>query len=257
MNYIDFGVLDIIDIILVAILIYQGYIFLKRKVTLNIFIGALIVIVVWKLVGMLDLVLLNEILDKIVSVGVLILVVVFQQEIRTFLLMIGTSKFTNIPFIMNRFFSDNMVLDLKIDLKAVMDACQLFSSTKTGALIVLERNNNLDDIIQTKIDMNVELNSAILESIFFKNSPLHDGAIIVRGNKIIAVRAVLPVSEKKHIPRNMGLRHRAAVGITEDTDSLVIIVSEESGEISYVTRGAIVRNESVKELFDKIKKEMA
>ena len=190
------------------------------------------------------------------SVGLIALIVVFQQEIRKFLLMIGSSNFAN----RKKFFKQLKFLKTdttETDIDAIVDACTKMGSTKTGALIVIERHNNLDVIANTGDEMNIAVTQPIIESIFFKNSPLHDGAIIVSGNIIKATRVILPVSNEASIPQRFGLRHRAAVGVCEKTDALAIVVSEETGQISYIKNGEFVMFDNTEELKTMLKEDLA
>ena len=181
-----------------------------------------------------------------------------NHEIRKFLLMIGSTNFGKKSGILSQFkFLSNTVSGNATNADTVVDACVKMGSTKTGALLVLERNNNLDFLVETGDEMNIKVTQPILESIFFKNSPLHDGAIIIANNVIKATRVILPVTNKKDIPNRFGLRHRAAIGITEKTDAIAVVVSEESGQISYVNNGEFVLFSNTQELNEKLKTDLA
>lgn len=251
-----FSVVDIIDVILVAILLYYFYKLVKGTVAINIFIGIVIIYLIFKVTQALQMTLFSGILGGFINVGMFALIVVFQQEIRKFLLMVGSSNFGG----RKKFFKQLKFLrteDLsETDVDGIITACNKMGSSKTGALIVLERNNNLDVIANTGDPMNIVVTQPIIESIFFKNSPLHDGAIIIANNTIKATRVILPVSNEKTIPQRFGLRHRAAIGITEKTDALALVVSEESGQISYVKDGQFVMFENTEELKDMIRKDL-
>lgn len=187
------------------------------------------------------------------SVGIIALIVVFQPEIRKFLLMIGSTNLSRKGSLISRFqFLNGSIKRNSTDANIIVRACNKMASSKTGALIVLERNNNLDFLIETGDQMNIDLTQPILESIFFKNSPLHDGAIIISNNIIKATRVILPVSNQNDIPSHFGLRHRAALGITEKTDALAVVVSEETGQISYINNGEFVIYENTQELIEKL-----
>ena len=187
------------------------------------------------------------------SVGIIALIVVFQPEIRKFLLMIGSTNLSRKGSLISRFqFLNGSIKGNSTDANIIVRACNKMASSKTGALIVLERNNNLDFLIETGDQMNIDLTQPILESIFFKNSPLHDGAIIISNNIIKATRVILPVSNQNDIPSHFGLRHRAALGITEKTDALAVVVSEETGQISYINNGEFVIYENTQELIEKL-----
>ena len=257
-NILDFSVLDVIDIVLVAMLLYYIYKLIRGTVAINIFIGIVIFYLFFLLVNTLEMRMLSNILGGFMRVGVIALIVVFQPEIRKFLLMIGSTNFSKNRSIFGRFqFLSSSVRKNETDANAIVRAATKMASTKTGALMVLERNNNLDFLVETGDQMNIELTQPILESIFFKNSPLHDGAIIISNNTIKATRVILPVSNKKDIPSHFGLRHRAAIGITEKTDALSLIVSEETGQISYINNGAFVIYNNTQELIEKLKADLA
>ena len=253
-DLLDFNILDAIDIILVALLLYYVYKLIRGTVAINIFIGIVIFYLFFLLVDALEMRMLTRILGGFMSVGIIALIVVFQPEIRKFLLMIGSTNFGKKNGFFGRInFLANPVNQNMTDIDAIVDACVKMGSSKTGALLVLERNNNLDFLIETGEKMNIKVTQSILESIFFKNSPLHDGAIIIANNIIKATRVILPVSNKKSIPTHFGLRHKAALGISEKTDAIAIVVSEESGQISYVNNGEFVLFNDTQELKEKIK----
>ena len=252
----DFGVIDFLDVILVAILLYYLYRLIKGTVAINIFIGIIILYFVWKLTEFLNMELLNTIFGGFMKVGIIALIVVFQPEIRKFLLMVGS---TNIAgkgkFLSNLKFVKSDTLN-ETNVEELVMACSKMGSSKTGALIVLERNNNLDFLLATGDETNINGSQTIIESIFFKNSPLHDGAIIIANNVVKATRVILPVNMEKNIPEHFGLRHRAAIGITEKTDALALVVSEESGQISYIRNGEFSIFKDTKELIQKIKTDL-
>ncbi|WP_334113286.1 diadenylate cyclase [Paucihalobacter sp.] len=252
----DFGVIDFLDVILVAILLYYVYRLIKGTVAINIFIGIIILYFVWKLTEFLNMELLNTIFGGFMKVGIIALIVVFQPEIRKFLLMVGS---TNIAgkgkFLSNLKFVKNETLN-ETNVEELVKACSKMGSSRTGALIVLERNNNLDFLLATGDETNINVSQAIIESIFFKNSPLHDGAIIIANKVVKATRVILPVNMEKNIPEHFGLRHRAAIGITEKTDALALVVSEESGQISYIRNGEFSIFKDTAELIQKIKADL-
>jgi len=192
---------------------------------------------------------LSNILGNFISVGFFALIVVFQQEIRKFLLLIGSPNFTTRRNIIKYFnFLNQNTDDKKFNVELFLNDCYSMSKKKTGAIIVFERNNNLEFLITSGNNVNIKLSPQILETIFFKNNPLHDGAVLIRSNYIVATRVVLPVSESSSIPSRFGLRHRAAIGITEKTDAIAIVVSEQTGEISYVKDGVIANFKKQTEL---------
>ncbi|SDS10736.1 TIGR00159 family protein [Formosa sp. Hel1_31_208] len=244
----DFGIIDFIDVFLVAILLYYIYKLVKGTVAVNIFIGIIVVYLVWRVTDFLNMYMLHRIFDGFIKVGIIALIVVFQPEIRKFLLMVGSTNLSG----RGKFFKKMKFLktesDSETDIIAIVSACQKMGSSKTGALIVIERNNNLDFLMNTGDEMNIKVTQPIIESIFFKNSPLHDGAIIIENNFVKATRVILPVNNEKNIPQRFGLRHRAAIGITEKTDAIALVVSEETGQISYIKYGEFVMFEDIQEL---------
>lgn len=238
--------LDIVDIILVAFLIYQLYKIVKGTVAIKIFAGILAIYLFWKLVEALKMELLSEILGQFIGVGVIALIIVFQQELRRFLILIGTTGFRS--DLAKRLFNWKTV-KTELNISAIVNACSSMSKSKTGALIALSRTSDLYQLFSTGgEEADSKLSSAMIESIFFKNSPLHDGAVIISGNRIRAARCVLPVSEKKDFPSHLGMRHRAAVGITENSDGLAIVVSEQNGNISFCKEGIMQAKISPEEL---------
>ncbi|HSP12228.1 MAG TPA: diadenylate cyclase CdaA [Salegentibacter sp.] len=257
MDILNLRILDIVDIVLVALLLYYLYKLIKGTVAVNIFIGIVIVLLFGMVTQLLQMELLSSVLGEFIGLGMFALIVVFQQEIRKFLLMIGSTNFTQRgKFFKNlRFIKDD--LETTTNIEAVVNACESMGRTYTGALMVIQKSTNLDFVKNSGDDMNIELNQPIIESIFYKNSPLHDGAMIIEDNKITATRVILPVSNDRAIPLRFGLRHRAAVGITEKTDALALVVSEETGQISYIKDGEFVMFENTKELTTKLTEDLS
>lgn len=256
-DLLKFTVVDIIDVILVAILLYYIYKLIKGTVAINIFIGIIIIYLVWRLTNFLDMQLLSSIFGGFIKVGIIALIVVFQPEIRKFLLMVGSTNFSRRRKFLQQFKFIKTENDNETNADAIVSACVKMGASKTGALIVFERNNNLDFLTSSGDDMNIKVTQPIIESIFFKNSPLHDGAIIVSNNIVKATRVILPVNNDKTIPKRFGLRHRAAIGITEKTDALALVVSEETGHISYFKDGEFVVFDNADALTTMIKKDLA
>ncbi|GGW27633.1 membrane protein [Arenibacter certesii] len=257
LNFLDFNITDIIDIFLVAILLYYVYKLVRRTVAINIFIGIVIVWAFWKLTDVLGMTMISSMVGGFMQVGLIALIIVFQQEIRKFLLMVGSTNLASKRNFFKRFSfmrEDGLTIGTNVD--AIISACEKMSSTKTGALLVIERNNSLDFVKSTGDKMNIEITQPIIESIFFKNSPLHDGATVIQDNYIVATRAILPVSNERTIPLRFGLRHRAAVGITEKTDSLALVVSEETGLVSYIKNGEFILFNNLDELASIIKEDL-
>jgi diadenylate cyclase len=251
-DFIDFSFVDVIDILLVALLLFYLYKLVRGTVAINIFIGIVIIYLIWKLTDLLNMDVLSNLLGKFISVGFFALIVVFQQEIRKFLLLLGSTNFTNRKNVVRYFkFLNQRSLGTNLNLNVLIDSCFEMSKNKTGAIIVLQRSNSLDFTLSENNLTQIKLNPQILETIFFKNSPLHDGAILIENNTIIATRVVLPVSDSTKVPSSYGLRHRAALGISEKTDALVLVISEQSGKIVYVKNGTFIkidRPETLREL---------
>ncbi len=256
LDFIEFSFLDALDIFLVALLLYYIYKLLKGTVAINIFIGIAFIFLIWKITQALKMEMLSGILGYLLSGGVIALIIVFQQEIRKFLLMIGTTNFSNKRSFFKQLKFLKTEISSEIDTEKILLACNNMSQSKTGALIVIERTNSLDFLINNGDSMNALINEVLLESIFFKNSPLHDGATIIRDNYVVATRVVLPISDSTKIPARFGLRHRAAIGVTEKTDAICLSVSEETGEISYIKDGEFVLYNNQTDLDEKLKKDL-
>lgn len=256
-DLLKFTVVDIIDVILVALLLYYIYKLIKGTVAINIFIGIIIIYLVWRLTDFLEMELLTSIFGGFIKVGIIALIVVFQPEIRKFLLMVGSTNFSRRRKFLKQFKFIKTETENETNVDAIVSACVKMGASKTGALIVFERNNNLDFLLSSGDEMNIKVTQPIIESIFFKNSPLHDGAIIVSNNIVKATRVILPVNNEKNIPKRFGLRHRAAIGITEKTDAIALVVSEETGHTSYIKDGEFVVFDNTDQLNDFIKKDLA
>ncbi len=250
-------IINIIDVLLVITLLYYVYKLVKGTVAINIFIGIVLIYLIWRGTVLLDMQILSTILGQFISVGIIALIVVFQQEIRKFLLMVGSTNFARKRNFTKHFkFLKKDIFDAQTDIKPIIAACKKMSGTKTGAIIIMERTNSLEFVKNTGDKMYIKVNQPIIESIFFKNSPLHDGAIIIEANHIISTRVALPVSDQKNIPRRFGLRHRAAVGITEKTDAVALVVSEETGQLSYIKDGTFVFFNDEEQLVELLEKDL-
>lgn len=258
-GFLEIRWLDILDVLIVAFLLFKIYELLKGGVAMSIFIGIVAIYALWWLcVNVLDMKLLGALLSQFIGVGVLALIIVFQPEVRRFLIMLGSNSFITKNKFTQRIFSRKWQLHkaYTTDISPIVKACAAMSKTRTGAIIVLERNTDLKFYADTGDMMDAEVSKRLIESIFFKNSPLHDGAIIISHNKIKAARCVLPVTDNSDLPAQYGMRHRAALGITEQSDALAIIVSEETGQISVANDGKIISNLSVDELEKYLVKEL-
>lgn len=239
--FLEFGIKDFIDILLVALMLYYVYRLMRESRSLNVFVGILIFIVVWLFVSqVLEMRLLGTILDKLVSVGVIALIVLFQDDIRKFLSTLGAHQRVKRlrRFLTPKRGDDKANARLKSSILPIVMACMSMAKGKVGALIVIERSLKLTDIVATGETINANLNQRLIENIFFKNSPLHDGAMVIRDQRILAAGCILPVSHELDIPKELGLRHRAALGMAQESDALCIIVSEETGAISIAQDGS-------------------
>ena len=247
--FIDFDFLDILDILLVAVIIYQIYNLIKGTVAIKIFLGILLIYVIWKLVAALQMEMLGEILGQFIGVGVIALLIVFQQELRQFLVFVGNrdifrgQKKTGL---LSRFLPNSAPANQPYD--EVIQACENMARTKTGALIILAQSSDPENFMTSMFPLDAKLSRDILESIFFKNSPLHDGAVVIKNGRISSARGILPVSEDTSISSELGMRHRAALGISEVTDTFALVVSEQNGLISCAHEGKLHRDLNAEKL---------
>jgi diadenylate cyclase len=240
---------DIIDIVLVAIILFQLYKLIRGTAAYSIFIAIFIIYIFWLIVKAFNMELMGALLGQIISVGVIALIIVFQQEIRRFLIVIGNRYIERSWFSIDRFFpSVNEKPESPKKTEEIVRAAETMASRKTGGLIVIGRTSRLDIYSEAGEVMKAMISAELLETIFFKNSPLHDGAVLIEDGLILAARCPLPVTDQLNIPNHFGMRHRAAIGITESTDSLVVVISEESGFISVADTGKVLENISPAEL---------
>jgi uncharacterized protein (TIGR00159 family) len=239
--------LDIVDIVIVAILLYQLYSLVRGTSAVSIFFGILLFYLLWLLVKALNMQLLATILGQFIGVGVIALIIVFQQELRRFLLMVGSRGIFNKENFKG-FSGLNSAAYGSLNYESIVTACQKMALQHTGALIVISRKSDLKYYANTGERLDSEITANILESIFFKNNPLHDGAVIISNNRVKAAKCVLPLTENTVFPFQLGLRHRAAVGISEQSDAISIAVSEQTGEISIARNGALKTNITPKQL---------
>ncbi len=241
-GFLQIRLLDVLDVLFVAILIYQLYALIRGTGAMNIFLGIISIYLLWWLVRIFEMELLAAILGQFISVGVLALIIVFQPEIRKFLLLLGKRSLIHkgsLAFMKGIW---QMEEEPALNIPAIVNVLEQFSESKTGALVVITKNDRLEAFMETGQQMDALISEQLLGSIFYKNSPLHDGAVIIVSNRIKAARCVLPVSEITRIPAALGLRHRAAIGVTEQTDAIALIVSEQTGKISWSKAGEIRRN---------------
>lgn len=239
-DFLDFTVIDFIDIFIVALLLWQIYKAIRGTAALSIFVGIFIVYLVWIIVGVLGMGLLYSILGQVIGVGALALLIVFQQEVRRYLLVLGNRWASKRGGLFNKLFVQKSAVIQKQQVDEISAACLSMSSSKTGALIVLSRLTDISVYVETGDRIDGLVSRRLIENIFFKNSPLHDGAMIVNDGRIVAARCILPTSDNPNLAPHLGLRHRAAVGLSEHSDALVIVVSEERGSVSLI-RGGVIR----------------
>jgi diadenylate cyclase len=253
--FITIRILDIFDILLTALLFYQVYRLIKGTIAINIFAGIFSVYLLWLLVRALNMQLLGSILGQFIGVGVIALIIVFQQEIRRFLILLGTRYVSNRTLSIEKFFSSVRGSRPRIKINSLVKAFKKLAGKKTGALIVIARKSELEVYAQTGDILDAVTSSRLIESIFCRESPLHDGAVIIIGDKIHAARCVLPVSENTNLPPEFGMRHRAALGMSEQTDAVVVVVSEETGSLSLTDGGRFMPGLTIRELTDYLEKE--
>ena len=250
-GFLDVSWVDVVDIALVSVLLYQVYKLIRGSIAVNIFLGILALYLIYLIVRAAQMELLATILGQFMGVGVLAMIILFQPEIRKFLLVIGRGTefrdnfFKNIASWQSRYHDD-------FDIQQVMEATKTLKATKTGALIVFSRDVELKFYIETGDPLNSEVTKRLLISIFNKHSPLHDGAVIIYKGRIKAARCILPVSENDHLPAHFGLRHRAAVGMSENTDTLVLAISEETGRLILARNGKYLKALKLKQVEQKI-----
>ncbi|HEV7347216.1 diadenylate cyclase CdaA [Telluribacter sp.] len=244
---------DLLDILLVAFLLYQIYYLVKGSIASRVFLGYLFVYIFYLIVKGLGLELLTSILQYFMGVGAIALIVIFQQEIRRFLLIIGRSTvFTNSRFLSNLFGS--AVVNIRAQtLKEVVEACRTISSDFNGALIAIKKNDDLEKYIQTGEQLDSRVSRPLLISLFNQYSVLHDGAVIVQDDRLKAARCVLPVADGEDVPSTLGFRHRAAIGMSEATDAAVVVISEQTGRISLSVEGELYANIPPSELEIRLK----
>lgn len=251
------GIKDIIDIVLVAAMLYYIYRLMKESRSLNVFIGIMVFMLIWLFVSqILEMRLLGSILDKLVSVGALAIIILFQEEIRKFLYTIGAhQRFRSIK----KFFSSSDLPEEedKETILPIVMACMNMAKKRVGSLIVIERAIALNDIVDTGDVIDARINQRLIENIFFKNSPLHDGAMVISHKRVKAAGCILPVSHSLNIPRELGLRHRAALGISQDSDAIAVVVSEETGHIAVAIHGELRRKLSAEQLESVLAHEMS
>ena len=253
----EIGFWDVVDIALFLVVLYYIYRIVRGTAAVNIFIGIAIIYGFWKITEWLHMQIMSEFLGKFLGLGMIALLIVFQQEVRQFLLLLGSKKWKTSNWLQDwkifKYLENSE--DNKTDFKAIVNALKNLSIKRHGALIVVKKNASLDFLKNTGEKMDITINEPIIESIFAKNSPLHDGALVVEGNKITAARSVIPISPEIKLPKKHGLRHLAAASITKNSDAIALVVSEETGELSFVKNGKIYPVKTEEELLKKLRKE--
>ncbi|MDR2887900.1 MAG: diadenylate cyclase CdaA [Bacteroidales bacterium] len=240
---------DIIDITLVALILFQLYRLIRGTAAFSIFLGVFLIYVSWLVAKTLKMELITALLGQVIGVGAIAIIIVFQQEVRRFLLALGNRYITTSRFPLRKFFSSK-----KDDPKAlrvaekIVRACESMAAKKTGALIAVGSKGSLDIFSEGGEILNARVSAGLLETIFFKNTPLHDGATLIEGDTIIAARCPLPATDQPSIPSGFGMRHRAAIGMSEHSDAIVIAVSEENGTVTVAVSGQYRYNISINEL---------
>ncbi|MDY5968460.1 MAG: diadenylate cyclase CdaA [Bacteroidales bacterium] len=253
-------VIDIIDIVLVAALIYEIYRMLRGTNALRIFWAIVIIYVAYLITTLLNMRLSSGILDQVVSIGLIALIIIFQPEIRRLLLLVGTKTSIAGDSTRKRFMHWRRHItnsEKSANIEPYIQACMHMSQSKTGGLICFMRQNDVSDLVATGERLDALASSALIENIFFKNTPLHDGALFVKGSTLVAARCILPVSSNSSISPSLGLRHRSAIGVTEQSDVISVVVSEETGAISYAVEGIIHHDVTPVQLRQFLEKELS
>jgi diadenylate cyclase len=253
---LKFTLFDIIDIFLVAVILFQLYRLIRGTAAFSIFIAIFFIYLFWLVVKALNMELVGALLGQVIGVGVIALIIVFQQEVRRFLLIIGNRYISRSRFSFNKFFyTSNDIPGSHREAEEIVRAADLMSSKRTGALIVIGRTSRLELFSEGGEILKAYISAELLETIFFKNSPLHDGAVLIEDGLILAARCPLPITDQIAVPNHFGMRHRAAMGMSEHTDAVIVVVSEETGHISVIQNGEIKENISQNELRQILSKE--
>ncbi len=240
---------DVIDIFLVALIMFQIYRLIRGTAAFSIFLGIFFIYLFWLVVKALKMELITALLGQVIGVGVIALIIVFQQEVRRFLLVLGNRYISNRRFSLGRLlFPRKVIHGNPRRAEEIVRACESMASKGVGALIVIGRKSSLDMYTEGGEIIKAQISSQLLETIFFKHTPLHDGAVLIERGLIIAARCPLPITDQVSLPPYFGMRHRAALGMSEHSDALVIVVSEESGSITVVDTGQIKENVTPNEL---------
>ena len=250
-GFLQLSLTDILDILLLAIIIYVAFRWIRGTSAMSIFIAIISLYVIRELVSAFNMRLMNALMETVLDVGVIARIVIFQPEIRKFLIRIGNRYMHSArgQRIFEKVFGKNKGNSASSETaNEITEACRRMSESKTGALIVIAHQIPLDEIISTGDNIDAAIHRRLLMNLFFKNSPLHDGAVVISGERIVAARCTLPITERTNIPASYGMRHKAAIGITEETDAEAVTVSEETGNISFVKGGQVTRINNINEL---------
>jgi diadenylate cyclase len=248
--------LDIVDIVLVAFIMFQLYRLIRGTAAFSIVIGIFVIYLFWLIVKALNMELITALLGHVMGVGVIAMIIVFQQEVRRFLLAIGNKSVSQSRFSLGKLFFPVKETEANTrEIEEIVRACESMAIKKCGALIVIARKSSLDIFTEAGEIIKARIGAELIETIFFKNSPLHDGAILIEEGRILAARCPLPITDQLNLPPHFGMRHRAAVGMSEHSDALIIVVSEETGNITLVSNGEILENVSPPELWKALLKE--
>ena len=252
LGFLKLSSADILDIVLLGLIIFFMFRWIKGTSAMSIFIAIVSLYLIRVVVGAFNMRLMTAIMDMILDVGVLALIVIFQPEIRKFLIRLGNRYMHSArgQKLLSRILGKGSKTGTTSSEEAndLTEACRRMAEDKTGALIVLAHETPLDEIISTGDRIDARIHRRLLMNLFFKNSPLHDGAVVISGGKIVAARCTLPITERKNIPARFGMRHKAAIGITEETDADAVVVSEETGNISFVKGGEVTPIQNINEL---------
>lgn len=250
-GFLEMSIADILDIFLLGLIIFLAFKWLRGSSAMSIFVAIVSLYLIRVLVSAFNMRLMNALMETVLDVGVLALIVIFQPEIRKFLISLGNRYMNNAKgrAIINRILGKNSVsIAGSESVNDITEACSRMAEDKTGALIVFAHKTPLDDVIASGDSIDAAIHRRLIMNLFFKNSPLHDGAMVIAGNRIVAVRCTLPITERTDIPASYGMRHKAAIGISEISDVDVIVVSEETGKISFIKGGKVTPIQNINEL---------
>ena len=246
-GFLSLSAIDILDILMVAVILYVLFRWIRGSSAMNIFIAIILLLIVRVIVGSLNMKLMTSLMNTLFDVGLLALIIIFQPEIRHFLIRVGGSSSWWRKMI-GRLVEGRGANVAEKNVEEIAEACRVMGEQKTGALIVIPGQDSLQYVVETGDRLDATVSRRLILNLFFKNSPLHDGAMIVRGDRIVAARCTLPITSRTDIPASFGMRHKAAIGITEESDATVVVVSEETGNISYVKEGNLRVIENIYDL---------